>query len=157
MKDGRYDGEEEEPNMEKSEDNAFDKFVQECEEETEKDKEPLSKVKTQKTGKLVTVILKKLGSKIQKLATTTDLNEEGITGAMINLIMTRNYLAQLVAEEKLDENTPGTIFEKIWGWDDTCGKVFKKELEEVKDQKGQTFNYEETEKTDNGSKNFTMD
>ena len=147
MKEGRYDGEDDDSTMENAEEAAFDKFVAECEEETEKGKEILTKVKNHKnTGKLVTVILKKLGTKLQKLAITPDLNEDGITGAMINLIMTRSHLAQLVAEEKMDENTPGSIFEKTWNWEDTCGQLFKKELEDVKDQRGQSIKNEETQK-----------
>ena len=152
MKEGRYDGEDDDSTMEKAEEAAFDKFVAECEEDTEKGKEILTKVKTQKnSGKLVTVILKKLGTKLQKLAITPDLNEDGITGAMINLIMTRSHLAQLVAEEKMDENTPGSIFEKTWNWEDTCGTFFRKELEEMKDQGGRTILKVIAEKSDDGA------
>ena len=123
MKEGRYDnGENEEAQEEKTEDEQFQKFIKECEEEKETDRESIAKAKSQKqVAKMVSNVLKKLGTKMQKLVTGVDLNEEGITGAMINLIITRLQLAQLIQEDKTDENTIMGVFEKTWSWDEICG------------------------------------
>ena len=148
MKEGRYDnGEIEEAQEEKTEDEQFQKFIKECEEEKESDRESIAKAKSQKlVSKMVSTVLKKLGTKLQKLVTGADPNEEGITGAMINLLMTRKQLAQLIQEEKTDENTIMGVFEKSWSWDEICGKNFVKELEELKDQRGLSFNESEKDK-----------
>ena len=148
MKEARYDnGEFEEGQVEKMEDEQFQRFVKECEEEKESEKESTSKAKNQKqVNKMVSTVLKKLGLKMQKLATVGELNEEGITGAMISLIIIRIQLAQLVQEEKADENAILGVFEKTWSWDENCGKSFIKELEELKDQRGLSFTEMENEK-----------
>ena len=148
MKEGRFDnGENEDAQEEKPEEEQFQRFLNECQEEKETDKDSIAKAKNQKqVSKMVSNVLKKLGTKMQKLATGTDLTEEGITGAMINLLMSRIQLAQLIQEEKTDESTIMGIFEKTWTWDENCGKKFIKELYEIKDQRGLSINELEKEK-----------
>jgi hypothetical protein len=148
MKEGRYDnGEMEEIEEEKTEDEQFQKFIKECEEEKESDKESVAKAKSQKqVSKMVSNVLKKLGAKMQKLVTGVDLNEEGITGEVINLLITRMQLAQLIQEDKTDENTIMGVFEKTWSWDEIWGKKFIKQLDELKDQRGLSFNESEKDK-----------
>jgi hypothetical protein len=103
-------------------------------------KEIAQKAKSQKyTSKIVTAILKKISTKIQKLVTGNDWNEVGNTGAIIDLVLTKIKLSNLLNLDKVDENTSGEIFEKGWIWEDDCVEMLRNEIAELKDHRGKTF------------------
>ena len=96
-------------------------------------------INPKQTSKIVTTILKKISSKIQKLVTGNDWNEAGNTGAIIDLVLTKTKLANLLNQEKIDENTSVEIFEKGWIWEDDCVEMLRNEIAELKDHRGKTF------------------
>jgi hypothetical protein len=118
----------------------FDKYFQECQEDEKNEKDVAQKAKSQKqTSKIVTAILKKIGNKIQKLVTGNDWNETGNTGAILDLVLTKIKLANLLSQDKIDENVTGEIFEKGWVWEDDCVEMLRTEISELKDHRGKTF------------------
>ena len=147
--DSRQDaGEEPERNLTIMEDAVFDKFVAECEEEVKTGKESTPKAKNVKlTNKVITTVLKKLGSKLQKLATGLDWNEDGTFNSVMNLMVTKMNLGQLLNEEKIDETTCSTIFDNNWEWEDDAGEMLKAKILEIKDHRGVTFKDSEITET----------
>ena len=135
-------------------DAIFDKFVTECEEEEKSGKDLVIKNKNQKTStKNVTTVLKKLGNKLQKLATGADWSEDGNFGAMMNLMVIKTHLANLHQEERIDDVTISNIFENNWNWEDECGEIFKQKLNVFKDHRGNPF--QEIETCDNTEEDAT--